>query len=301
MSVSPGVSPTEERNPHTVAIDQLPTLDMLRLINAEDAKVAPAVSAVLPDVAEAVELAVTALRAGGRMHYFGAGTSGRMAVLDAAELHPTFGIGYERVVAHIAGGLPALHTAAEGVEDDAELGAAAAAELAAGDLAVGATASGTTPYVGGALRAARAAGAGTVLISANPNAPLAELADVVIAVDTGPEAITGSTRMKAGTAQKLVLNALSTAVMVRLGRTYSNLMTDMVASNRKLRGRQVRMLAQATGLPAEACTTALAEAGGESKVALVALLAQTPAANARRALERSDGVVHAALTELHSR
>ncbi|WP_433086107.1 N-acetylmuramic acid 6-phosphate etherase [Dactylosporangium sp. CA-052675] len=301
MSVSPGVSPTEERNPHTVYIDQLPTLDMLRLINAEDAKVAPAVSAVLPDVAEAVELAVTALRTGGRMHYFGAGTSGRMAVLDAAELHPTFGVGYERVVAHIAGGLPALHTAAEGVEDDAELGAAAAAELVAGDLAVGATASGATPYVGGALRAARAAGAGTVLISANPNAPLAELADVVIAVDTGPEAITGSTRMKAGTAQKLVLNALSTAVMVRLGRTYSNLMTDMVASNHKLRGRQVRMLAQATGLPAEACTAALAEAGGESKVALVALLAQTPAANARRALERSDGVVHAALAELHGR
>ncbi|WP_432988856.1 N-acetylmuramic acid 6-phosphate etherase [Dactylosporangium sp. CA-233914] len=294
------VPPTEERNPHTADIDRLPTLDMLRLINAEDRRVAPAVAAVLPRLAEAVELAVAALRAGHRMHYFGAGTSGRMAVLDAAELHPTFGVGHDRVVAHIAGGLPALHDAVEGAEDDVELGAAAARAMSAGDVAVGTTASGGTPYVGGALRAARAAGAATVLVSANPAAALAPLADVHIAVDTGPEAITGSTRMKAGTAQKLVLNALSTAVMVRLGRTYSNLMTDMVASNAKLRGRQVRMLTQATGLPAHACTTALAEAGGESKVALVALLAQTPAATARRALERTDGVVHAALSDLRN-
>ncbi|MFG2039683.1 N-acetylmuramic acid 6-phosphate etherase [Dactylosporangium sp. NPDC048998] len=294
------VSPTEERNPHTVFIDQLPTLDMLRLINAEDRKVAPAVAAVLPSLAEAVELAVAALRAGRRMHYFGAGTSGRMAVLDAAELHPTFGIGTDQVVAHIAGGMPALHNAAEGAEDDVELGAAAAEMVAAGDVALGATASGGTPYVGGALRAARATGASTVLLSANPAAPLAALADVHIAVDTGPEAVTGSTRMKAGTAQKLVLNALSTAVMVRLGRTYSNLMTDMVASNSKLRGRQVRMLAQATGLPERDCTAALADAAGESKVALVALLAQTPTAEARRVLQRSGGVVHAALRELSS-
>jgi N-acetylmuramic acid 6-phosphate etherase len=292
------VSPTEERNPHTVFIDQLPTLDMLRLINAEDRKVAPAVAAVLPNLAQAVDLAVAALRAGHRMHYFGAGTSGRMAVLDAAELHPTFGVGDDQVVAHIAGGMSALHHAAEGAEDDEDLGAAAAAEVGAGDLALGTTASGGTPYVGGALRAARANGASTVLVSANPAAPLAPLADVHIAVDTGPEAITGSTRMKAGTAQKLVLNALSTAVMVRLGRTYSNLMTDMVASNSKLRDRQVRMLAQATGLPAQACTAALAEAGGESKVALVALLTQTPAARARKVLEHAGGVVHAALREL---
>ncbi|GAA2378966.1 N-acetylmuramic acid 6-phosphate etherase [Dactylosporangium salmoneum] len=292
------VSPTEERNPHTVYIDQLSTLDVLRLINAEDRKVAPAVTAVLPRLADAVEMAVAALRAGRRMHYFGAGTSGRMAVLDAAELHPTFGVGYDRVVAHIAGGPSAVQHAAEGAEDDEELGAAEAGDVIADDVAVGTTASGGTPFVGGALRAARAAGAGTVLISANPDAPLAPLADVHIAVDTGPEAITGSTRMKAGTAQKLVLNALSTAVMVRLGRTYSNLMTDMVASNSKLRGRQIRMLAQATGLPTQTCTAALTEAGGESKVALVALLAQAPAAQARLVLEHTGGVVHAALREL---
>src|SRR3954469_5603903 len=204
------VPPTEARNPHTVAIDRLPTLEVLRLINAEDHRVAPAVAAVLPRIAEAVELAVAALRAGRRMHYFGAGTSGRLAVLDAAELHPTFGVGYERVVAHIAGGPSALQAAVEGAEDAPELGAAAAAGLGpggvavgaggvgaaaglgprgvavgagdvavgaaaglgprgvavgAGDVAVGAAASGGTPYVGGALRAARAAGASTVLVS----------------------------------------------------------------------------------------------------------------------------------------
>src|SRR4051812_31209249 len=184
------VPPTEARNPHTVAIDRLPVLDVLRLINAEDHLVAPAVEAVLPRIAEAVELAVAALRAGRRMHYFGAGTSGRLAVLDAAELHPTFGVGPDRVVAHIAGGPPALRSAVEGAEDDEGLGAAAAGGLVAGDVAVGAAASGGTPYVGGALRAARAAGASTVLVSANPAAPLAGLADVHIALDTGPEAIT---------------------------------------------------------------------------------------------------------------
>ncbi|WP_432840539.1 N-acetylmuramic acid 6-phosphate etherase [Dactylosporangium sp. CA-092794] len=294
------VPPTEERNPDTVHIDRLSTLDMVRLINAEDQKVAPAVAAVLPAIAAAAELAVAALRGGRRLHYFGAGTSGRMAMLDAAELYPTFGAGPDQVVAHLAGGLSALHTAVEGAEDDADLGAAAAAETGAGDVALGVAASGATPYVRGALRAARTAGAGTVLLTANPAAPLAELADVVIAVDTGPEAITGSTRMKAGTAQKMVLNTLSTAVMVRLGRTYSNLMTDMVASNRKLRDRQVRMLVQATGLDVTRCAAALAEAGGEPKAALVALLAQTPPAAARAALSRTGGVVHAALRELHA-
>ncbi|MFD0580523.1 N-acetylmuramic acid 6-phosphate etherase [Dactylosporangium darangshiense] len=165
------VSPTEERNPHTVYIDQLPTIDMLRLINAEDRKVAPAVAAMLPRLAEAVDLAVAALRSGHRMHYFGAGTSGRMAVLDAAELHPTFGVGHDQVIAHIAGGPSALILAAEGAEDDVELGAAAAAEVGAGDVALGTTASGGTPFVGGALRAARSHGAATVLVSANPAAP----------------------------------------------------------------------------------------------------------------------------------
>jgi N-acetylmuramic acid 6-phosphate etherase len=295
------VSPTEERNPRTVRIDRLSTAEVLRLINAEDHTVAAAVATVLPEIGQVVDLSVAALRAGCGMHYFGAGTSGRLAVLDVAELRPTFGIGPDQVAAHLAGGMSALHSAAEGAEDDAETAAGlAAAVVTAGDVALGVTASGGTPYVGGALRAARAAGASTVLISANPAAPLAPLADVHIAADTGPEVVTGSTRMKAGTAQKMILNALSTAVMVQLGRTYSNLMTDMVASNDKLRDRQVRMLVQATGLPPDACRRALAEAGDESKVALVTLLTPATTEQARRALKASNGVVRLALLALQA-
>lgn len=291
--------PTERRNPRTTAIDRLPTLDVLRLINEEDATVPAAVSAVLPRLAEAVEFAVTALRGGHRLHFFGAGTSGRLAVLDAAELRPTFGLEPGRYVAHLAGGPAAMTNPSEDAEDDAEGGAALAASvLAAGDLAVGVSASGCTPFVAGALSAARARGARTVLVSANPGSPLTPLVDVHVAVDTGPEVITGSTRMKAGTAQKLVLNSMSTAIMVRLGRTYSNLMMDMVASNEKLRVRQVRMLAQATGAGPDACRAALAAAGGDPKVALVTLLAPVSAARAAGALRDEDGVVRAALRKL---
>jgi N-acetylmuramic acid 6-phosphate etherase len=287
--------PTEERNPRSVAIDELPTIEVLRLINDEDALVAGAVAAVLRDIARAVDLAVAALAGGCRMHYFGAGTSGRIAVLDAAELRPTFGIEPDRIVAHLAGGPHALTNPSEAAEDDEEDGEREAGTVGTGDVTIGVTASGRTPYVRGALRVARARGAGTVLVSANPHAPLATLADVNVAIDTGPEVVTGSTRMKAGTAQKLALNALSTAVMVRLGRTYSNLMTDMIASNVKLRDRQERMLCQATGAEPAHCRTALSEAGGDPKVALVALLAPTTVTVARRALELADGRVRDAL------
>lgn len=293
-------SPTEARNARTAQIDQLSTLEMLRLINAEDATVAAAVAAALPALAVAVDLAAGALAGGCRLHYFGAGSSGRLAVLDAAELRPTYGLETGRVVAHLAGGSGALVNAVEGAEDDEATGYATAAVVDRGDVAVGVTASGRTPYVGGALRAARAIGAHTVLVSANPDAPLAPLADVHVAVDTGPEVITGSTRMKAGTAQKLILNALSTAVMVRLGRTYSNLMTDMLASNEKLRLRQVRTLEQATGQDADACRGALALAAGDSKVALLTLLSSATVERARATLRETDGVVHEALRRLRS-
>jgi N-acetylmuramic acid 6-phosphate etherase len=292
--------PTEERNPRTVTIDELPTLDVLRLLNAEDATVPIAVAAALPRLADAVDLAVAALAAGYRLHYFGAGTSGRLAVLDAAELRPTFGLEPGRVVAHLAGGPHALTNPSEAAEDDADAGTAAGSELVAGDVAVGVTASGRTVYVACALRAARARGAGTVLVSANPQSPLAPLADIHVAVDTGPEAITGSTRLKAGTAQKLVLNSLSTAIMIRLGRTYSNLMTDMVASNEKLRARQVRMLAQATGADLDLCGAALAAAGGDPKVALVTLLSPASLNEARQALADAGGLVHRALRAVRS-
>jgi N-acetylmuramic acid 6-phosphate etherase len=288
-------APTEDRNPRTADIDRLPTLDILTLINDEDSDVPAAVSRVLPQIAAAVDLAVTALQGGGRVHYFGAGTSGRIAVLDAAELVPTFALEPDTVVAHLAGGVAAFDQALEDVEDNQDEGETAASELGPRDVAVGLTASGRTPYVAGALSCARLAGASTVLISANPTAPLAALADVHIGVNTGPEVIAGSTRMKAGTAQKLVLNAFSTAVMIRIGRTYSNLMVHVVASNAKLRGRLVAMLGQATGASNEACEDALDAADGDAKIALLILLADVSPEQARGALAGSGGVVRRAL------
>ncbi|SNY38530.1 N-acetylmuramic acid 6-phosphate etherase [Paractinoplanes atraurantiacus] len=293
------LSRTEQRNPHSAAIDRMTTLDLLALINDEDQRVPAAVAEVLPELAAAVELAVTALAAGHRVHYVGAGTSGRMAVLDAAELIPTFGLEPGRVVAHIAGGVHALTRPAEDAEDDEIAGAAVAGEIVQGDLVVGVTASGRTPYVRAALAAARACGARTVLVSANPASPIATGVDVHVAPDTGPEVLTGSTRMKAGTAQKLVLNAFSTATMVRLGRTYSNLMTDMLASNAKLRDRQLRILAEATGADVEACRQALRDAGGDAKVAVVTLIAGATADAATRALAETGGHIHLALRRLH--
>jgi N-acetylmuramic acid 6-phosphate etherase len=229
------------------------------------------------------------------VHYFGAGTSGRLAVLDAAELPPTFGIDPSLVVAHHAGGFGAISQAIENVEDDAALGARDAGEVNEGDVAVGITASGRTPYVVGALRAAGEAGAHTVLISSNPAAVAGTQVEVHIAVDTGPEAVSGSTRMKAGTAAKLVLNAMSTAAMVRLGRTYSNLMVSMSALNSKLRGRLVKILVEATGMDAETCETALAEAAGDTRTALVSLLCDVSPGRAAEALAGSSGSVREAM------
>ncbi|TQN32510.1 N-acetylmuramic acid 6-phosphate etherase [Haloactinospora alba] len=288
-------SPTELRNTGTHDIDRLSTLDMLREINAEDATVPGAVQTVLPEIARAVDTAVETWHAHGTIHYFGAGTSGRIASLDAVELAPTFGIPSDRVRAHHAGGDAALGNALEGAEDDPELGRADAAEVAAGDTVLGLTASGRTPYVAGALRRAGEAGARLVLVSANPRAELAPEVDVHIGVDTGAEAIAGSTRMKAGTAQKLVLNAFSTGVMVRVGRTYSNLMVGVNATNAKLRGRMVTILVEATGMSEEECADALDRSGGDTRVALVVLLSGVDADTARSATEAADGRVREAL------
>ncbi|MEV5746905.1 N-acetylmuramic acid 6-phosphate etherase [Actinoallomurus sp. NPDC052308] len=290
--------PTEGRNPRTIDIDLLPTLDVLRLINAEDEQVPGAVAKVLPQIAKAADLAVDALHGGGRVHYFGAGTSGRLAVLDAAELPPTFGVSPDLFVAHHAGGLGALSEAVEGVEDDEDLGGRDAADVRLGELAVGITASGRTPYVVGALRAAAKQGAHTALISSNPQSVFGAEVDVNIAVETGPEAVTGSTRMKAGTATKLVLNAMSTAVMVRLGRTYSNLMVSVNALNSKLRGRVIKILVEATGLDAETCAAALAGAGGDTRVALLSLLCDVPSDRAAGALEETGGSVREAMRRI---
>jgi N-acetylmuramic acid 6-phosphate etherase len=288
-------APTEERHPDTRRIDSMSTLELLTVLNREDATVAAAVGAVLPVLAEAVEETVARIRAGGSVHYFGAGTSGRLAVIDAAELRPTFNAPEGLFVAHHAGGAEALVEAVENVEDDEGSGASEAALVMAADVAVGLTASGRTPYVRGALQTARANGALTLLLTANPQAQLAPLADYLLAADTGPEVITGSTRLKAGTAQKLLLNSYSTAVMVRLGRTWSNLMVDVVATNAKLRGRVLRILREASGVDEASAREALQAADGELKPALLSLLAEITAAEARVLLEEHRGSVAEAM------
>lgn len=292
-------SPTERRNPRTTDLDLLSTLDLLRSINAEDRLVPDAVAAALPALATAVDYAAEALRTGHRVHYVGAGTSGRMAALDAAELAPTYNAPSGWFVVHHAGGNTALQSAVEDAEDDDEGGAAElAASASPGDFVLGLTASGRTPYVLGALRAAGKLGARTGLVFSNPHAPGLLDIDVLIEVDTGPEAVAGSTRMKAGTAQKLVLTAFSTAVMVKLGRTYSNLMVSMRATNAKLRGRTLRILREATGLDPEECALALDEAHGDLKVALVHLLSGVESERAAAALSAAGGHVRKALNTL---
>ena len=294
----PVASRTEERNSRTVDIDLVSTEEVLRLLNAEEATVAGAVASVLPALATVVDHVVERIRAGGQVHYFGAGTSGRMGVLDSAEVIPTFGVEPGVFVAHQAGGEYALSTAVEGAEDDEALGAKDARAVSAADVVVGITASGRTPYVAGALRRARLAGALTVLVSSNPAAPLAALAQHDVLVDTGPEAIAGSTRLKAATAQKMVLNALSTAAMVRLGHTYSNLMAGLSGSNAKLRQRQLAILREASGAPDEACRAELAGCAGNLRLALLCLLSGLEPAEAAAALAEAGGSVRRALATL---
>jgi N-acetylmuramic acid 6-phosphate etherase len=289
-------SPTEQRNPRTTDIDLMSTIGILGMINTEDRRVPDAVNLVLPQLALAVDHAVEALRSGHRVHYFGAGTSGRLATLDAAELVPTFAVPADWVVAHHAGGERALRQAVENAEDDATAGAAEVrASIEPGDFVLGLTASGRTPYVLGALQAAAQLNARTALVSGNPAAVQPPGVDILMAVDTGPEVIAGSTRMKAGTAQKIILTAFSTATMIKMGRTYSNLMVSMRATNAKLRGRTVRILHEATGLDDEVCAQALAEAGGELKVALVHLLCGVAPAEASEMLTSNDGFVRKAV------
>ena len=293
-------SPTEERNPRTADIDVVPVLELLERINDEDAQVPAAVREVLPELAELVEVTVQRIADGGRVHYFGAGSSGRLGLLDAAELPPTFGVAPELFVAHLAGGDDAVRRAREGAEDDEAQGAREASTITPHDVVLGLASSGYTAYVGGALTRSRPAGAHTALLTSNPAAPLAPLVDTLLCVRTGPEAITGSTRLKSATAQKLVLNAFSTAVMVRTGRTWSNLMVDLVPSNAKLRGRVLRLLVQATGDDEESCELALARADQEPKTALVSLLSGADPEHARAALAASGGRVALALQAVGS-
>jgi N-acetylmuramic acid 6-phosphate etherase len=268
-------------------------------MNAEDARVPAAVAAVQPAITRAIEAVYERLRSGGRLVYVGAGTSGRLALVDAVECESTFGVAPGRVVALVAGGTESVATAQEAAEDDRDAGAQAIRDLAVDrrDAVVGLSASGCTPYVLGALGQAVAAGAATVAIVSAESSELAAVADHEIAVVVGPEVIAGSTRLKAGTSQKLVLNMISTIAMVRLGKTFGNLMVDVVATNDKLRARVRRIVANASGASAERVDAALGEADGDAKVAIVMLLTGVDPATARARLDEAGGAVRRALDQ----
>ncbi|MEA1064311.1 N-acetylmuramic acid 6-phosphate etherase [Erwinia sp. HR93] len=288
---------SETRNPHTLDLDSLSSLDMVTRFNEQDALVAPAVKATLPQVAQAVDAAAQALRAGGRIIYMGAGTSGRLGVLDAAECPPTFGVAPDRVIGLIAGGPGAILKAVEGAEDNSRLGEEDlnALRLEARDLVIGLAASGRTPYVIGGLEYARRCGCCTVAISCNPDSPIAQAADIAISPLVGPEALTGSTRLKSGTAQKLVLNMISTGAMVRFGKVYQNLMVDMKATNVKLIDRACRIVVEATGVPREEAEAALKQTEYDVKPAILMLLGGVDADTARARLAEHQGYLRAAL------
>ncbi len=262
---------TERRNPRSVDIDLFPTERILKIINAEDAAIPAVVANAIPEIARVVDLAVEAIRAGGRVLYVGAGTSGRLAMLDATECPPTFSSPADWVQTVLAGGKKAIDKATEGDEDDREQATAdlKAKKVAAGDLIIGIAASGKTPYTLAALEFARTLGAKTAAIVAVAGSPMARAADIAVCTPVGPEVITGSTRMKAGTAQKMVLNMISTATMIRLGMTYSNWMINVTMTNQKLRDRGMQILREILGLHDDELRKLVDRSGGNLKVAVV--------------------------------
>ena len=290
---------TEKRNPDTKNIDMLSTLEIVAAIQREDEKVAAAVKMTLPDVAAAVELIVDALKCGGRLFYLGAGTSGRLGVLDAAECPPTFSTEPELVQAIIAGGNAAMFQAVEGAEDDSQQARLdlQSRGLKPQDAVVGLSASGRTPYVIGGLRYAKQIGAVRLAVVCVPDAEMAADAQITMAALVGPEVIAGSTRMKAGTAQKMLLNMLSTATMVRLGKTYGNLMVDVRATNAKLTARVQRMVKDVTGASEQEVAIALEQAAGSAKTAIVMLLGRCSAQQSVQLLAQAHGSVRHALLQ----
>lgn len=288
---------TEAFRPELAEIDQFPTLEIARIMNGEDETVPAAVAAQLPRIAAAIDGTAERMSRGGRLIYAGAGTAGRLGVLDASECPPTFNTDPDEVVGLIAGGPSAMVKAVEGAEDSKELAAADldALELTADDAVVGVSASGRTPYAIGAVEHARARGALTIGLSCNADSALGAAADHGIEVVVGPELLTGSTRLKAGTAQKLVLNMISTITMIRLGKTYGNLMVDVRASNEKLRARSRRIVALATGASDEEIEAALAATDGEVKNAILTILGSVDGPTAADLLAKSHGHLRAAL------
>ncbi|WP_298721550.1 N-acetylmuramic acid 6-phosphate etherase [uncultured Oceanisphaera sp.] len=288
---------SEGRNPDTLHIDRQSTLEILTTINTQDKQVPEAVERVLPAIAAAVDTIVAAFHRGGRLVYMGAGTSGRLGVLDASECPPTFSVPDDMVVGLIAGGPQAMFRAQEGAEDNEQLGAQdlQRLELNANDVVVGIAASGRTPYVLGGLHYARQQGAATVALACNGDSLIGQAADIQIEPEVGPEVITGSTRLKSGTAQKLVLNMLTTASMIRLGKVYQNLMVDLNASNLKLQARAQRIVMQATGVDEHAAAEALQRADQQVKLAILMLLSGLDKAEAEARLTHGQGVLRRAL------
>ncbi|MFD6157719.1 N-acetylmuramic acid 6-phosphate etherase [Nocardia sp. NPDC060256] len=288
---------TEEANPRTSALDSMSVEELLRTMNSEDAGIASAVGQAIPEITRAVDLIVAARRHGGRLIYVGAGTSGRLGVLDAVECPPTFGTAPDEVIGLIAGGSVAFAHAVEGAEDDPARAVddLSDIDLTADDVIVALAASGRTPYAIGALRHGRAIGAATVGVSCNRGAELTAYADVGIEIETGPEVLTGSTRLKAGTAQKMVCNMLSTATMVQSGKVYGNLMVDLKPTNAKLVDRSRRIIADATGVDLDTAAALLDAADGHPKTAIVMQLAGADVATARRLLAGAGGFVRTAV------
>lgn len=288
---------SEGRNPDTMDIDLQPSIEIVKRLNQQDKSVPLAVEKVLPEVAQAVDKIVEAFQVGGRLIYLGAGTSGRLGVLDASECPPTFGVSDQMVIGLIAGGQEAMFKAKEGAEDDPQLGESdlQSVNLTPDDVVVGIAASGRTPYVIGALTYANELGATTVALSCNPDSPIAEIAEIAISPVVGPEALTGSTRLKSGTAQKLVLNMLTTASMIRLGKSYQNLMVDVKATNKKLLARATRIVMQATDCDKAQATSTLEETEFDVKLAILMILTGLGIQEAREQLHHQQGFLRAAV------
>lgn len=288
---------SESRNPNSRTIDLLSTREILEVMNAEDAKVAGAVAKVIPEISCAVDETVRAFREGGRLIYIGAGTSARLGILDASECPPTFSVPDGMVVGLIAGGPKAIMHAVEGAEDDPDEGQRNLQDINLNekDVVVGIAVSGRTPYVIGALDYARSLGCVTVSLTCNPKSTIAGMVDIPISPVVGPEVVTGSTRLKSGTAQKLVLNMLTTAAMIRMGKTYENLMVDLTISNRKLHVRAISIIAEATGCPSDLAETYLELSGNNVKLAILMLLTGVDAEAGRTVLAASDGFLRQAL------
>lgn len=292
-----GTMATESVNAHTADIDRVSTLEQVRLMNAEDLRVADAVAACDDDIARIVDAVAARMAGGGRLIYVGAGTAGRMGVLDASEIPPTFGLDPSRVVGVIAGGRHAIESSVEDAEDRADIGAQDLDGLGVGptDAVIGIAASGRTPYVIGALEHARTVGAFTGALSCNADTAISAAAEVGIEVIVGPEVITGSTRLKSGTAQKMVLNMISTLTMIKLGKTYGNLMVDVKASNEKLRRRSERLVMLATDTDADTARRTLDDVDQSVKTAILAILTDLDPATATELLASHDGFLRAAI------